>query len=66
MASNQACSGFLTMSLKTNFKLLNAFADKDETLNYRVLFGITLSANRTERQKLVLRFIMNHLTGWRR
>jgi uncharacterized protein YndB with AHSA1/START domain len=30
---------YTSISLKTNFKMLNAFADKDEILNYRVLYG---------------------------
>jgi uncharacterized protein YndB with AHSA1/START domain len=40
-----------------NFTML--LQTKMKTLNYRVLIGITLLANKTERQQCVLLFIMN-------
>src|ERR1700744_5434940 len=35
-----------------------------KTLSCRVLIGIILSANKTERQKSALPFITNHLPDW--
>ena len=57
---------YTSISPKTNFKMFNALQTTMKTLNCLVLTGITLLANRTERQQCVLLFIMNLLPVWRR
>ena len=62
-----AIQKYTSISPKTNFKMFNAFADKDENPELPGSeLGLSISANKTEQQKSVLLFIMNHLNVWRK
>jgi uncharacterized protein YndB with AHSA1/START domain len=46
-----AIQNTLPLTPKTNFKMYNAFADENKTLNCRALNGIILSANKMKQQQ---------------